>query len=60
VADFVVEVLDELISAPDKLIPKSAWESLDGNDSIQRRVCDYIAGMTDRYAERIYHLGDRL
>ena len=26
----------------------------DGNDSVERRVCDYIAGMTDSYAEKIY------
>jgi dGTPase len=32
-----------------------AWSSFDENDSIERRVCDYIAGMTDPYAERIYH-----
>ena len=32
-----------------------AWNSFDADHSIERRVCDYIAGMTDPYAERIYH-----
>jgi dGTPase len=51
----VKELFAELSAKPQKLIPKAAWESLDGNDSVHRRVCDYIAGMTDPYAERIYH-----
>jgi len=25
-----------------------------GNDSYERRVCDFIAGMTDRYAQNLY------
>lgn len=50
----VEDLYDALASDPQRLIPKSAWESLDSYDSIHRRVCDYIAGMTDPYAERIY------
>jgi dGTPase len=51
----VKELFTELSAKPQKLIPTAAWESLDGGDSVHRRVCDYIAGMTDPYAERIYH-----
>jgi dGTPase len=52
----VVEALyDELASDPEKLIPHSAWSSLDAQDTEARRVCDYIAGMTDGLAEKIYH-----
>lgn len=43
-----------LSGAPEQLIPRDAWMSLDPKDTDARRVCDYIAGMTDRYAERIY------
>ena len=48
----------ESISAPRKLIPRTTWEYYDEyspGDSKERRVCDYIAGMTDPYANRIYH-----
>jgi len=45
----------ELSSRPESLIPTDAWESLDPGDTKERRVCDYIAGMTDPYAEKIYH-----
>ncbi len=50
----VGELYDAFITSPQTLIPRTAWESLQESDSIQRRVCDYIAGMTDPYAERIY------
>jgi dGTPase len=36
------------------LIPQEFWSSLCVDDSKERRVCDYIAGMTDPYAEKIY------
>lgn len=51
----VAGLFDELSERWEKLIPKAAWDSLDPKDDVQRRVCDYIAGMTDPYAERIYH-----
>jgi dGTPase len=51
----IVEGLfDELAADPRRFIPTDAWASLDGRDSKERRVCDYIAGMTDPYAEKIY------
>jgi dGTPase len=51
----IVEGLfDEFIEDPEKLIPEDAWRSLVQSDPVNRKVCDYIAGMTDNYAERIY------
>lgn len=50
----IEKLFDEFISAPTKVIPESAWNSLNEDDHINRRVCDYIAGMTDSYAEKIY------
>lgn len=50
----VASLFDELASAPDELIPRHAWEDLDREDHVSRRVCDYVAGMTDGYAQRIY------
>ena len=47
-------LFEEFVKAPSQLIPKSTWEAFDERDTVARRVCDYIAGMTDHYAERIY------
>lgn len=53
--EMIVEKLfDALIEKPEKLVPKKAWESLHEDDTKERRVCDYIAGMTDPYAQKIY------
>lgn len=52
----VVQALyDELASDPEKLIPCSAWRSLDDKDPGARRVCDYAASMTDGFADKMYH-----
>ena len=48
----------EFIKAPEKLMPRTTWEYYEkhaSGDGNERRVCDYIAGMTDLYANRIYH-----
>ena len=50
----VEHLFDELSSNPARLIRKEAWDSLDPADPVARRVCDYVAGMTDPYAEKIY------
>jgi dGTPase len=46
-------LFDEYIIDPSRLIPK--WEKMDSGDPEERRVSDYIAGMTDSYATKIYH-----
>ena len=54
----VEQLFCEFIRAPKKLIPRGTWEYYEkysGDDSNERRVCDYIAGMTDSYATKIYH-----
>ena len=43
-----------MASDPERLIPSESWNDLDPIDTKERRVCDYVAGMTDAYAERIY------
>lgn len=49
----VNNLFDELVHDP-SMIPESARDDLLTGDPIQRQVCDYIAGMTDHYAERLY------
>ena len=48
------QLFAELIDSPNELIPTPTWEAYDANDSCERKVCDYIAGMTDPYAEKVY------
>lgn len=50
----VAQLFDTLISAPEHLIPPSSWDDGCRESSPERRVCDYVAGMTDSYAERLY------
>lgn len=50
----IKKLFDEFALAPADLIPESAWSALNDDDDKDRRVCDYIAGMTDNYAEKIY------
>ena len=49
----VKALFDELTLNPQKLIPH--WDSIDKINSKERRVCDYLAGMTDSFAIKIYH-----
>jgi len=49
----IARLFDEYMSAPEALIP--GWKTFQPEESTKRRVCDHIAGMTDAYAEKIYH-----
>jgi dGTPase len=52
---FVVsQIFDALVSDPEALVPQSSWEDGCIDSSKERRVCDYVAGMTDSYAEKLY------
>lgn len=44
---------DEFSHDPSRLIPN--WEEMDNKVSKERKVSDYIAGMTDAFAAKIYH-----
>lgn len=50
----VARLFDTLLSDPESLIPQSSWQDGCPEGSKERRVCDYVAGMTDSYAERLY------
>lgn len=50
----VAQIFDALISDPEHLVPTSSWQDGCVESSKERRVCDYVAGMTDSYAERLY------
>ncbi len=50
----VSDVFKALRDDPEQLVPQSSWQDGDVNAAVERRVCDYVAGMTDGYAERVY------
>jgi dGTPase len=50
----VTRIFAALNEDPAGLIPKNSWVDGDDTASQKRRVCDFVAGMTDAYAERIY------
>ena len=54
--------LFKAFTANSALLPESVQKE-GGHDSLQRRICDYISGMTDRYAiseyEKLYSPGEK-
>jgi dGTPase len=50
----VVDVFGALLSDPDRLLPADARKRLGQNDSKERVICDYVAGMTDDYLLKTY------
>ena len=53
----VIELFEALSSDPKRLLPKSTYDKYDqGTDAKEkmRVICDYVAGMTDEYATRLY------
>lgn len=51
--DMLRRMYEYFVKNPDKM-PDDEYKIADSADSIERRVCDYIAGMTDRYAISIF------
>lgn len=50
----VAKIFEALSSDPESLIPQQSWQDGCIDSSKERRVCDYVAGMTDSYAEKLY------
>ncbi|KGJ93572.1 anti-phage deoxyguanosine triphosphatase [Colwellia psychrerythraea] len=54
----VMELFEALSSDPKRLLPSNSakrWQqAIDNNTNSQRIIADYIAGMTDDYATRLY------
>lgn len=53
----IAEVFKALSTDPMRLLPRYAlyqYKEANGEDAKHRIICDYIAGMTDDYATRIY------
>lgn len=50
----VEKLFSTLLSDPKALIPQGSWEDGVEDSTEERRVCDYVAGMTDAYADKLY------
>ena len=48
----ISDVFQALREDPRRLIP--SWIEGEPSTSTSRRICDYVAGMTDSYAEKVY------
>lgn len=59
--NMLLRLFDAFHAEPTRLLPRNTqarWEKAhtdEGKESADRILCDYISGMTDDYAERMYH-----
>ena len=51
--DMLRKLYEYFIKHPEKM-PADEYSVSDMGESVERRVCDYIAGMTDRYAISVF------
>ncbi len=51
----VLRLFEVLSENPDRLLPKSTYAEYEGSGNRARIICDYISGMTDAYATKLYH-----
>ncbi|MBO5758183.1 MAG: deoxyguanosinetriphosphate triphosphohydrolase [Clostridia bacterium] len=51
--DMLIKLYEYFVKHPDKL-PETYRRNLD-KESVERCVCDYVSGMTDRYAIQLYN-----
>lgn len=50
----VLKIFQVLAANPDKLLPANIYEKYQSSSNTDRLICDFVAGMTDSYAERTY------
>lgn len=53
----VMELFEAFASDPERLLPantRKRWLAADGDQGQFRVICDYISGMTDEFASRLY------
>jgi dGTPase len=50
----VADIFRAMLKDPNALIPGESWKDAEDDTCVARRVCDYVAGMTDAYAEKVY------
>jgi len=51
----ILRIFEVLKDNPKRLLPITAYEKYTKSDNPNRVVCDYVSGMTDSYATKLYH-----
>lgn len=51
----VLSLFEVLQENPKRLLPSSTYEKYSQSQNPKRVICDYISGMTDNYATKLYH-----
>ncbi len=50
----ISKLFSVFLEAPQDLLPKNTYEAYKNSQTKERIICDFIAGMTDSYAARMY------
>ena len=53
----IVELFEAIATDPQRFLPESTsitFQKAESESNRQRVICDYIAGMTDEYAAKVY------
>ena len=53
--EIIVKLFEVLSHNPKNLLPTSTYKQYEIAENKNRVICDYISGMTDAYASRLYH-----
>lgn len=51
----VLSLFEVLQENPERLLPESTYQEYTQSQNPKRVICDYISGMTDIYATKLYH-----
>ncbi len=51
----VLRLFDVLLENPQRLLPKTTKDKFDESENKKRIICDYVAGMSDNYAAKLYN-----
>ncbi|MGB9096244.1 anti-phage deoxyguanosine triphosphatase [Erwinia sp.] len=51
----ILKLFEVLRENPSRLLPKNTYSLYDQTENNERVLCDYISGMTDSYATKLYH-----
>lgn len=51
----ILRIFEVLRENPNRLLPKNTLSAYNNAENKNRVLCDYISGMTDSYATKLYH-----
>jgi dGTPase len=51
----ILKLFEVLNTNPSRLLPRNVFEIYEKSQNKERIICDYVSGMTDTYATKLYH-----